>query len=97
MYRVFLLISLSVAICYAFNMQRITCHSNFGEWDCWYNQTCGKDYYVCNGEANDAPPFTPLAFTWIIIGSILAFVVLAVLVGLVVCCCFMKKTLKCCC
>lgn len=99
MLHVFLLMLISAS--QAWDIRTIPCHKGkhnwpyvMGEWDCWYNQTCGKNHYECNGVANDAPPFPPLEFNFIIIGLVGT---LSILVFLLVCCCSLKRRVKYCC
>ena len=95
MLRLFLIILMGLTLNQAVDLRKITCKPYFGEWDCWYNQTCGDKLYECKGEANDAPPFSALAFGWIIVGVVVGFISLVVLIGVIVACCVIKKV--CCC
>lgn len=103
MLRVLIFVLLSIGITQAWDIRTISCYkANYnhnypynlkGQWDCWYNQTCGRNPYECNGITNDAPPFPPLEFTFIIVGLV---AVLLIVILLLVCCCFLKRRSKCC-
>jgi len=95
MMRVLLLLLLGVSLSQGWDLRKITCHSYFGKWDCWWSQTCGDQFYQCNGGADDMPPFSAIAFDWIIGASVIAILVIIGLIVLVIC--IVRKGLKCCC
>jgi len=83
--RVFFLLLL-IWISQAVDLRKVTCRPYFGSWDCWYNQTCGDELYQCNGEANDAPSFSAIAFSWILVGAIGGIVIVIAIIVMIVLC-----------
>lgn len=67
--------SLLIHIITAVDLRTIQCTPGFGKWSCWWAQTCSDTLYVCNGDAPDAPPFTAIAFGWVVFGGIIATII----------------------
>lgn len=72
---------LLIQIITAVDLRTHQCTPGFAKWPCWWVQTCSDTAYVCNGEAPDAPPFTAIAFGWVIFGGVIATIVGLVLLG----------------
>jgi hypothetical protein len=64
-----------VSFALGYDLRTVQCTPFFGKWPCWYAQTCGDVLYVCKGDAPNAPPFTAVAFGWIIFGGAMATLV----------------------
>ncbi len=90
-----IIVLLTVTVINAVDLRTITCNPYVGKWNCWYNQTCGNALYECKGEARDAPPFTAVAFGWVIFGCVTAILIVLVLIGVsIFCICMQRRKIR---
>lgn len=94
----FYFIVLLSSLATAYDLRTHQCTPWFGKWPCWWAQACGSELNTCTGGAADTPPFTAIAYGWIVFGGIVGCLVgLAILAGIGVGLFFLFRRVRACC